>query len=173
MATIQLDYFGMTGFGATVKAAKADAGAKIERALKADYSPIIIEHRDVVFLVFRQPEGYAYKVIRDESGWRTDAFVANEGENREDAIRAASRHLAQWTWRAEDGTEAPAFVKDKRDRAEHRSWAEFQIRFAKARAAGLSDNEAHHYGGNALYMLANGAELLAKVEGAAQPGAVA
>ena len=169
MATITMDYYGMSGTGKTVKEAKADAGAKVSAALRGSYTPIILTHRGYAVLVARSPQGWDYRTIYSPQDGIAEGrvWLGSNYETEEDATRSALNHLAQMGWAPGDGTNAPEFVKDKAARGEFSRWAEFQTRYARAKAAGLNDNEAHHYGCDALYRFPNAAELLAKVEGEA------
>ena len=63
MAKITLDYYGMTGTGATVKEAKLDAGRQIEQALNGDYTPSLIHWRQYTVLMAREPrQGWGYRI---------------------------------------------------------------------------------------------------------------
>lgn len=65
-------------------------------------------------------------------------------ETREEAVCAANAHLAQLTWTPADGFET-GIALDRSQRADFRSWAEFQLRFREARARGLNETDAHAF----------------------------
>jgi hypothetical protein len=151
MGTVTVDYYGMSGTGRTVTEAKKDAGAKVTRALGGYYTPTVVAHRGYAILVYREPTGWNTRIIvcpqdgiREGKVWGSGDH-ATEGE----AIRAAQCHIADLGWCESDGLDAPEFIKDKGDRAEFRYKAEFQIRYRKAKAVGLTDTQCHHYAGRA------------------------
>jgi hypothetical protein len=149
MPTVTVDYYGVEGTGRNLTEAKRDAGEKIRKALDGYYSPTVLAHRGWAILVYREPAGWCWRIILDaKDGIRAGKVYASANDETEsDAIRSASRHLAQLGWEASDGTEPPAFLRDRADRREFEVWAEFQLRFRKAKAAGMSDNDAHHWAG--------------------------
>ncbi len=161
---VTLDYYGMTGTGKTLKAAKEDAGEKLRAALKGDYSPVILAHRGNVVLVARSPSGWDFRTICDaDTGPRpgTVHLCGSNYDTQEGALRDAAAHLAQMGWVVADGTESPEFIRDREQRANFERWATFQLRYAKAKATGCTDHESHCYGCGAL----GRPDLVTRVEG--------
>ncbi len=146
MATISIEYYGVEGSGRTVTEAKKDAGRKIEQSLAGSYKPEIVTHRGFAVMVWREPSGYSVAIIVDpDGGGVRERLCECHYQSKEDAMRSARHMVAQNTWTAEDGTSAPEFMTDRNEIAEFRSWAEFQLRYIKARAAGLGSNDAHDW----------------------------
>src|SRR5262245_2680944 len=147
MPTVRIDYFRMEGDGRNVTEARRDAGRKIQQALTGDYHPELLEWRGFAVLVWREPSGWRMRNVADESGFRAGTQYGCSGyADRQDCLKAARRHLAQLVWRPEDGDEwFPAFMSDRREQAGFREWVRFQHRYARARAAGLPDGDAHAY----------------------------
>lgn len=156
MQTVKIQYFGVEGSGRNVTEAKRDAGKQIERALSGDYSPIILEYRGNAILVWRDPmSGWRSGIIFDNGEFRDHRRVSwsychstkSTDDARADAIASAQDRLAQLGWRPEDATNPPEFLKTRQQIADYRYWAEFQLRYSQAKAAGMPDNDAHDYAG--------------------------
>jgi hypothetical protein len=80
---ITLTHFGVTGTGETVKAAKQDAGHKIETLIR-DISrrPTIIAIEGYASMIYRTPDGWASAIIHDRDGCagaRRGLIVATAG----------------------------------------------------------------------------------------------
>lgn len=146
MATVTVEYYGMSGSGRNVTEAKRDAGRRIEAALSGHYTPEILSHRGIAILVYREPQGWCNRIIADpERGIIAGRIHGSNHGTREECVRAALNHLAQLGWTHDDDDEAPDFVKDRADRADFRSWVTFQRRHKRARESGLNSNDAHAY----------------------------
>lgn len=170
MALVRIEYYGMDGEGKNVTEAKRDAGRKIERALSGSYSPEIVTWRTETALVYREPDGWVYSIIRSDDRIRAGAVHGCREGTKDEAIRRARYSIAQNGWEPSDGTEAPDFVTDARDRSELATWYTFQLRCIRAKAAGITNNqEIHDYGCGCFTY---GEELRRRVEGE-QPAAVA
>lgn len=145
MATVTIEYFGMSGSGATLTAAKKDAGAKIEKAMSGTYTPTVLTHRGYAVLVFREPNGWDHRIIAEPTGGIREGRVWGGCNYRteEEATRAAKSHLAQLGWEPGDGLTPPAFLTHKDDIAEYVRQAKFYARFAAAKGFGLNPDEAH------------------------------
>ncbi len=145
MATVTIEYFGMTGSGRTVTEAKRDAGAKIERALSGSWTPEIVEWRGCAILIHREPQGWCRTVIAGPEGVRGGrCWGAPNEDTFESAKLCAQIHLADMASTLDD-TEPPEFLRDRNLIREWHLRQEFQRRYVRARAAGLADNECHHY----------------------------
>lgn len=163
--TIRVKYYGMDGEGTTVTEAKKDAGRKITEALDGDYIPEILEWRGYAILVYREPEGWCSRTIADpEDGIKAGCVYGNPSSTREETIQSARRHLAQMGWKPEDGFDLPTFVTNRNDIADHYNWCKAQLRWRKARDAGLDANDCHAYACKATFR-DDWAALVERVEG--------
>lgn len=163
---VTITYFGMHGAGRNVTEARKDAGRKIEAALTGTYAPHIVSWR-----------GWAILVYRDAMcGWCTAIVVAGEGmgpcagdvhgttghADRQAAILAAQRHIADLGWKEEDGETPPRFLTDRDAISEYQRKVRFWLRCLKARRAGLTDaDEVRAYGCETFCP----PEILARVDG--------
>lgn len=87
----------LTGQGATVTEAKASLKAKVEAALTGSYEPATVTHGAYTAIVFRQPDGWYYKlrvsVDYTVSGILT-VYASNSGEaDRDASIQRAASHV--------------------------------------------------------------------------------
>lgn len=164
MATVTVDYFGMSGTGRTVTEAKRDAGAKLQKAMEGDYAPHFLHYRGYAILVTRSPHGWDTAIICEPTGFRDGGRVSVSANyhTEEEVLSSARSQLAQLGWTHEDGLTAPGWL-NRDEQREFLWWAEFQLRFRTATQAGLCHNDAHSYAGR------NPArpELVAMVEGGA------
>lgn len=150
MATVRVTYYGMDGEGRNLTEAKRDAGRKIEEALAGDYTPEVVAYRGYVALVARDPAGWDHRlIVTPEDGPRVGPAPMHGGNNREkdDAVRSARMHVAHLGWTLADGLVAPEILRSRDEQREFLSWAEHQIRYAAALAAGLGHWQAHSYAG--------------------------
>lgn len=146
MATVQIDYFGMSGQGKNVTEAKRDAGEKIQRALKGDYRPIVLTLGAETMIGWREPTlGWFYatseQAIRD---YRHNSG----GQTREETENTMRHHLAQNAWNGTNDTECLEFIHDKRKQDDLRYWIKFQRDYQVLIAQGKSDIEAHRLAGS-------------------------
>lgn len=148
MQTVRISYYGVDGEGRNVTEAKKDAGRKIEAALAGHYTPELLCHRGFAILVYREPSGWCSRLVADPERGVVDGKVwgTNNG-SYDEAKRAALSHLADLGWTAADGLEPPSFLTDRRLIADYRTKAEFQLRYQRARALGLKDQDAHSFAG--------------------------
>ena len=169
MQSVTIKYFGMDGTGRNITEAKRDAGSKLERAMDGSYSPVILRHRGTTCMIWREPTGWEYRISRGEDRqYESLSGQTSACDSRDEAIREAIRHLCLtvFDWRT-DSDDAPELMTNREDRREYASLAQthraFNTRYAKAKAAGLSDTDCHSYA------LRNPArpELLAIVDGVA------
>lgn len=95
MATITLDYYGMTGTGHTVKEAKLDAGRKIEAALEGDYSPLLVQWRGTTAVFSRNPKsGWGYRFAHGSSPVQTMFQSCCGNDGRDEALMRMLLHVA-------------------------------------------------------------------------------
>lgn len=154
--TINLEYFGMPGSGATVKEAKVDAGTKLERFVTEDATPVLLAHRGYLLCISRSRWGWGYRFWQfAEMKPRTDADLCSCGfASRDSAVLAAVRHLADVTRNpGERDSELFSALRNDRERShEIAAFADkaakddvFQARYREARSRGLSDIDCHNY----------------------------
>jgi hypothetical protein len=121
------------------------------------WEPACIHWWNGTAFCWRTPEGWRYHCagpggINDTLEPPTEAITpADSGiyETREDAIEAMAFSLAQITFRADDGWEAPPFLKDAQRRRMFASWAWWQILYGRAIDAGLAHHAARRYADSA------------------------
>src|SRR6185369_7999452 len=94
MTKITLEYFGMPGQGATVKEAKAAAGAAIERALKGDYAPVFVQWRGTRSILSRDPWGWGYRFIHTDAPVQTVSHCTSGYQDRDECLQAMLNHIA-------------------------------------------------------------------------------
>lgn len=166
---LKLTYCGMEGEGATVTAAKKDAAAKIERVLTADYSPRLVAWGSVAYLIWREPTTDGRVSIRSQRIINDDGSMTRRpaggcyhsaADTIDDVESQIMLHVAQQTW---TGSDNHPLLSGREDlQREFKSWATWQNRYKHARECGMNDNEAHHFAGNALYLL-RGRDGLTKI----------
>lgn len=141
MTTVTIQYFGMDGSGRTVTEAKRDAGSKIEKALHGYYTPTMLRAADLIGIIWREPAGYSYKIIRpdSESGQMFGSSGCDWDEKQ--AVSACARHMAQ-NIGSYAGLEKYIGRDGMRELDGYFAWQE---RFRKARDAGHDDQTARMY----------------------------
>jgi hypothetical protein len=151
MSSITVEIGGFKGTAESMKRATERAIRQADSALRGTYAPEIIEWRGNAILVARDPVGgWGQRVIMDNgklrAGWQSMGSEASQDmtpdDARKDAIRAAKRHLAQMGWSQADGYGAPDILSDKSDRADHETWARWQLRMKALCDAGVPDDRA-------------------------------
>lgn len=157
MTKITLEYYGMPGEGRTVKEAKQDAGARIEKALDGDYSPILVQWNGLVCVAYRHPmHGWGYRFIHEETPVQYVSHCSSGFDGREECTHRMLVHIADVTHRRGD-VEADALIDcsalPTRRREEAKS--EIRKRFAESNAywqrydaaiaAGHSEEAARQY----------------------------
>ncbi len=150
MATVTVEYYGMTGTGKNVTEAKRDAGRQVEAALKGSYTPEIFTHRGTAILLYREPDGWKARIIVDPQRGAIAGPVHGNSYSGDDDLNAIRQYVNEWladiTREATD-TEPPAFLKGgERIREWHRK-QEFLRRYQEGRERGMNDHEAHSYAG--------------------------
>lgn len=146
--------YGFRAVGPSVAEARKKAIADIEKTAEGDYTPKVIRWRGMVGVVYRTPPAdYAYLISYPDDGEgcrRTPCTCHCLSE--EDAIRSVRWHMAQNAWSVADGIPAPAIIEDAHDRAEHETWAAWQIGCAAHQKAfpNATDDECRDAGDVAL-----------------------
>ncbi len=143
MKTIHIEYYGVDGYGPTVKDAKADAGAKIAKAMKAEYTPYMLQLGEVTGLIHRSPLGYHTSVwVGQKSG---DIYGTMHGEcTRGDAMKSMRRHMADVA--GIDAEQAAVwFYKDREGLSYWKEKQAFQLAYKHGKAQGIPDSEIHAY----------------------------
>lgn len=156
MSKVTVEYHGVTGVGKNVTEAKRNAGEKIREMIAGNYTPEIIAYRDCAALVWREPDGWRYRLINlgDGEGLRHGPQYGTLGhwtgaDGKSETMSAARYSLAQCGWSPADGTTMPEILKnaDRRAHDEFTSWAQFQVRYALAKARGMTEIDCHDYAG--------------------------
>lgn len=152
--TINLEYCGIDGSGPTVREAKQDAARKLT-ALVNDLrrtSPLIILIEGHAALVWRDANGWTYRLITDENGALRDGpqyGSSSSADDREATERSVRRHLAMnaWTHDKDDAWLAAIPGLTEADRRQIGDWCAWQRRYKVARDAGKTDAEARDIAG--------------------------
>lgn len=149
MTKVRISYFGMDGEGRNLTEAKKDAGNKIEKALAGSYTPEILTHRGYAVLLYREPSGWASRLIADPQRGLVGGHVYGSSIGTYERVKQSTLlNLAQLGWEPKDGLDAPEFVRGREMVNEFTGWVRFQMRYAFARnEKGLSDFDAHAYAG--------------------------
>lgn len=140
--------------GSTMKAAQAARDEDLNRlfANYGDEIPVLITASPGrQGLVFQRPDGFfSYRLIRDGVA---GGIVSPAGASKDEAERFCRRHLAQDVFELQVAFDEFVNVKvygssviaedDEEGKSDHCRWVTFQIVYAKARASGKSDQEAH------------------------------
>jgi hypothetical protein len=152
MSTVTIEYYGVTGQGATVTKAKQDAGARIAAMMVDGFNPCIVSHPYYALFAFvwrDGPSGWAYKVIdpadpAELANYARSIYGNGPFADKDAAIRAARRHMAQDCLKPalpdQTGLE---FLIDRGDRRDHIAYIAWQRAFAAFARAGLPDTECH------------------------------
>ena len=142
MATVTVDYFGVSGTGRTVKEAKLDAGRKIESAISK--SPKVYSYRGRSVFIYYRPGGAAYVIVHPDSEGES---LCSSTCSTDDAERSALHHLLQIA-RKEGEYECPSWVPREYRKEFVRDWRHndgFQRAYRKAREMGLADTARHYW----------------------------
>ena len=147
---ITIEYFGMTGEGSTVKEAKLAAGAKIEKLVKADFSPIAVQHGGHTAFMWREVYGWNYAILKPGENWNSGFSCSSYGNDKGECEKAMRRGLAQYLINPGDRSSAEfsaQIIKDERDRKEHYNYCEWQFCYRAWRDLGKNDTECRDYAG--------------------------
>lgn len=157
MATrISLTYFGMSGEGATVREAKADAGRKLEALVKhVEHTPSIVAVGDCASLVWHFGSyGWCNALVSAHGKPQPHLSAAIPGEaTEEEAMVRAAMHTADLAWshdvEDDEAFSAAALTRyiGKRDLpgkirelVDRFAW---QRRYKSFKDRGFSNNDAH------------------------------
>ena len=138
-----VNLYGMDGYGSTKAEAKQDAESKLIEAMEGDYAPHIFRFpAGYVGLVIRLPiGGWQYTILGPEDTVRCGASCSGI-ETAYAAERTLRLHIAQnLIFVTEDnGLEV---LKNETDKANHKAYIAWQLRYKEYRAQGYSDTDAH------------------------------
>jgi hypothetical protein len=122
----------LTEHGATAKDAKAALDARIDAALVGSYVPHLVTYRDLTALVFREPTGWTYTILREESGadgvFRPTAIQGTR-DSRNEVIQSAAHHVIQNVCGPDDiweDADIPSFLTDVESRRNLITTSRFQ-----------------------------------------------
>jgi len=121
---VRIEYYGMPGEGRTLTEAKKDAGAKIERAMNANYTPKVIQWRGNMALIWMTPQGIEYSYVHENG--KLGGICSVSGWEPKTVERSCRMNLAQL---AADVTsdEVPAILEgDKGQIDAYWDWVAFQ-----------------------------------------------
>lgn len=165
MKQITLEYYGVTGQGATVKEAKADAGRRIQELTNnsISWNPVLITWQDWHIIIMRGLYGWGYKLINpaEEIPTRLDLWQCSMGwkhDESEECIAAACLHLSGLTRQPLDDSAAtlPLFdairhpgiktrtIREYHSRCRNEDHAERRRIFARS-ILGLTGNDIHDF----------------------------
>jgi hypothetical protein len=149
---------GMSGTGATLADAKRDAEQKIASLLDdMRKAPEVFAIGDWAIMLWRNPEGYSSRIIKQPDGWRSNNIYGGtcHSGDYETARFSVICHLAHLAWSvdAHDGeliSMAVSLLPSSASRtndvlrltSELARYFQWQRRYAAARAQGKSDDEA-------------------------------
>jgi len=125
-----LEKYGLIGTGRTMRDARNDWERKAEAALTAPFEIEVIKYYSVAAIVHRDLESWWYEILdltgrhRNEPNG-TMKLGCSGGGSRDETVRAARRHLAQWVWRPRSvwGFD---LLENEEDFRQHMSWCRWQ-----------------------------------------------
>jgi len=128
---------GWEGHGASIAEAKADAVAKIERAIQGEWMPVTVRYRGMVGICWREPWGWSYTIDRPGSdhGPTSAYFSSGYDTDRASAVRSMLWHVAQNGFVPGEDPTAPDIIADDHGRREYETWARWQNAFKAHRDA--------------------------------------
>ena len=145
MNQVKITYYGIEAIGANVTEAKRAAGERIEKIVKGDYTPLLIQGAEYNAFVYNTPNGWEYhfyRLDRHKDGVNR-LFSSNGGyDSQEDCIQHACAHLAQANWDRTQDT-SPLLDKYPTQQREFTSWCQWQRRYTALIAQGKTPQEAH------------------------------
>lgn len=181
----RLIYGALTFAGPTKRGVEAQRDAWLERRFTDSDTPIVVNASPILGIVYRRDEGdYGYTIAdprnevldysaRDEvNAPRRRApcpgdYIAatvltgsgtgiGDGWSRVEAERACRRHMAQQVY--PDADYGRAVIRHEEDLAQHESWVQFQLAYARIRIAcpHLTEPEVHRRASEARYACPNG-----------------
>jgi hypothetical protein len=145
---------GMPGEGPTVKDARQDAEAKIERLLRElTAGPEVVTLGAYAYLIWRDTHGWSARIVLTPQGLEPHRGCSTGRRTRDDAIWSAYNHMGQLSW-SHDVADDRAWIEaltaslPAGPRLDHlrealAEDARVQRAYRVARAAGLDDSAAH------------------------------
>jgi hypothetical protein len=141
---------GFVGRGSTADEARIALDEKIEAALTGPYFPVVIAFRGEVHMVYRDPHaGWVATIIAEPEtpSMETTPILGFKPrgtffKDRDEAVKFTLLHVAQLTWRAEDGESSPVFVHPLASTAQtgggiieiFAGWARWQLEYRRVLA---------------------------------------
>lgn len=144
----------LTGRGPTKAEAKADLESRIDAALSGDYDPAIVRHGDRAALIYRETDGWRYKMLDIASipAGLSDAHARNGADTKTECVQSAAFHVIQIgsdidSIRTDD--DIPAVLADPGKRADILSCFRFYraYRHAKNTMPDLPEWQWHQWAG--------------------------
>lgn len=90
----------VTGSGPTLKAARDDLRANVERFVNEACHPVVLAYRGHLAIVYRLPYGWCYRVttadrLANEDGDATPSVITAGGHSLTETIQEAGYHIVQ------------------------------------------------------------------------------
>lgn len=152
---VNVERFGMQGYGATITEAKRDAESKIEALFSGTWTPFVLSHNGHTLIVYREMncygDGYNYMVVRPGDDGQNDRAICSGYESFADAIRSGRRHMAQVVYDPQTGESGLWWIEDINDREGHKSWASWQERYAAWIKSGADHSAAWNKASEGVY----------------------
>jgi len=146
MAAVTVEYYGVEGTGRNVTEAKRNAGAKIERLVKAaGRSPEVVAFGGYAYLVWQEGDTVRARIVADPDGVRVGVLHGTEYADWKEALRDVRRHLAQLGCDTASDEVPGILAGDAEGVREWRAYQDTQRRFLRAKAAGAESGEQHEY----------------------------
>jgi len=141
---ITLEYYGQSGSGPTVKAAKADAAKKLQEFVKnAERGPRFHRSRDCFAVIFPSPDGWTVSYLDIALPPTLHVHTGNTHyPTLDEADRAVRIGFAQNEWTS-DGTDISPYLTTQEEHREFAAWTSWQRRYSAWRATGVNDHVAH------------------------------
>lgn len=141
----------IVGTGTTKTAARAAAESAAAAWASGDYEPDIISAHGWVGVVYREPDGFRYRIYYQDGAGMVRPFLSYPAEIRggwDNANAACRYHIAQCI-----GDDRGFDVLQRRDAInEFGSWVEFQRRYRALIVAGYPHDAAHAAAGKAPHL---------------------
>jgi hypothetical protein len=145
--TVRIERGHLTGTGSTKTEARADLEKQIDWALREQINHVEVRNSMLIMIV-SEPSGFstAVRPVADLTERANINFSSLHGQTDYLKVRQAARlHAVQmaWTPESDDGALIGNAGLDAESEREFRRWIKFQQDYAKARANGMNDADAH------------------------------
>ncbi len=143
---IKVTLHGFEGQGRTLTEAKADANAQLGKAVDGSYQPVVMSLRGNMLLVWREPVSGWQSRLLNNVGDYSIAMYGNSGcADRATCILEAKAHLCRVAWNIGGDNAAVLAFCPPSLKADLLHWASWQEDYARLRAEGKTDVEAHQF----------------------------